>query len=70
MADPAKKGVHVEEDDEFEEFAIEDWNASQAVVKNPNLWDSSWDQDDTQDRIGQQLRAQLANAQQGETKTG
>ncbi|KAG2500225.1 hypothetical protein HYH03_001803 [Edaphochlamys debaryana] len=64
MADPAKKGVALEEDDEFEEFVQEDWEPTVEDIKKKELWDKSWDDDSLDDPIGQQLRTHLPNALQ------
>ncbi|PNH06922.1 hypothetical protein TSOC_006653 [Tetrabaena socialis] len=58
MADPAKKGTALEEDDEFEEFQQEDWEPTANDLKKKELWDKSWDDENLDDSIGQQLRAQ------------
>ncbi|KXZ52241.1 hypothetical protein GPECTOR_10g872 [Gonium pectorale] len=60
MADPAKRGnVAVEEDDEFEEFEQEDWEPTVDALRKKELWDRSWDDDNLEDSVGQQLRTHL-----------
>ncbi|KAF9586313.1 hypothetical protein BGW38_007060 [Lunasporangiospora selenospora] len=48
----------LEEDDEFEEFAAQDWNETEEE-KNANQWDDNWDDDDVEDDFSIQLRAEL-----------
>ena len=62
--DPAKKGQKLEEDDEFEEFQADDWVVTAESIKNEALWDKSWDDDNLNDHIGQQLRALPQQQQQ------
>ncbi|KAF9293053.1 hypothetical protein BGZ88_005853 [Linnemannia elongata] len=48
----------LEEDDEFEEFAAQDWNEAEEE-KDAHQWDDNWDDDDVEDDFSQQLRAEL-----------
>ncbi|KAG0245149.1 DSS1/SEM1 family-domain-containing protein [Mortierella sp. GBAus27b] len=48
----------LEEDDEFEEFAAQDWNEAEED-KDSHQWDDNWDDDDVEDDFSQQLRAEL-----------
>ncbi|KAH8100936.1 DSS1/SEM1 family-domain-containing protein [Cristinia sonorae] len=62
----------LEEDDEFEEFAVADWDDSQtnlahlegtapgsAKSKGDKLWEDNWDDDDIEDDFSVQLRQEL-----------
>ncbi|KZT29813.1 hypothetical protein NEOLEDRAFT_1174817 [Neolentinus lepideus HHB14362 ss-1] len=66
----------LEEDDEFEEFAVADWDDSQTNLAHlggaapgaaksggDKLWEDNWDDDDIEDDFSVQLRSEL-------TKTG
>jgi hypothetical protein len=57
--DPAKKGVMLDEDDEFEEFDTDDWANAKQDPRDAELWEKGWDDSNTQDHVGQQIRAQL-----------
>ena len=49
----------LEEDDEFEEFEIEDWNEIDKDGENEqelNLWEDNWDDDIVEDDFTIQLR--------------
>ncbi|MEW5296993.1 MAG: hypothetical protein WDW36_000233 [Sanguina aurantia] len=64
MADPARKGTTLEEDDEFEEFAADDWDPAVSVgaLRNADAWDKSWDDGSLADSIiNQQLRTLVAH---------
>ncbi|CAG8552612.1 7640_t:CDS:2 [Ambispora leptoticha] len=52
----------LEEDDEFEEFAAEDWNETEDD-KETQLWEDNWDDEDVEDDFSTQLRAELTKAQ-------
>ncbi|KAG0349379.1 hypothetical protein BG004_007006 [Podila humilis] len=45
----------LEEDDEFEEFATEDWNEADEA-QDAQQWDDNWDDDDIEDDFSVQLR--------------
>ncbi|KAK4512162.1 uncharacterized protein ATC70_013405 [Mucor velutinosus] len=49
----------LEEDDEFEEFAAEDWGENEEDPKDPHFWEDNWDDDDVEDDFSKQLRAEL-----------
>ncbi|KAG8533255.1 26S proteasome complex subunit [Bacidia gigantensis] len=55
----------LEEDDEFEDFPVEDWPASEQEVPpgreqegaaGQHLWEESWDDDDTNEDFSKQLK--------------
>ncbi|KAG0197890.1 hypothetical protein BGX28_008623 [Mortierella sp. GBA30] len=48
----------LEEDDEFEEFAAQDWNEAEEE-KDTQQWDDNWDDDDIEDDFSHQLRAEI-----------
>jgi len=63
----------LEEDDEFEEFAVADWDDSQTDLAHlggaapgaaksggDKLWEDNWDDDDIEDEFSVQLRNELA----------
>ncbi|KAI0059262.1 hypothetical protein BV25DRAFT_1890235 [Artomyces pyxidatus] len=63
----------LEEDDEFEEFPVQDWDDSQtdlahlggtapgaAKSSGDKLWEDNWDDDDIEDEFSVQLRNELA----------
>ncbi|KAJ1977378.1 hypothetical protein H4R33_006230 [Dimargaris cristalligena] len=62
--DPTPQLGILEEDDEFEEFEAEDWNAAEEDEHAENLWDDNWDDDDIEDDFSQQLRAELEKQNQ------
>lgn len=49
----------LEEDDDFEEFPAEDWEASDEVAEDMQVWEEDWDEDNVEDDFSQQLRAEL-----------
>ncbi|KAI8052171.1 DSS1/SEM1 family-domain-containing protein [Syncephalis plumigaleata] len=49
----------LEEDDEFEEFAAEDWNQNEEDTEDQHLWEDNWDDDDVEDEFAVQLRNEL-----------
>ncbi|KAA8913311.1 26 proteasome-like protein complex subunit Sem1 [Sphaerosporella brunnea] len=56
---PAKASKALEEDDEFEDFPAEDWSDTETdgkSGKSKNLWEESWDDDETTDDFAAQLR--------------
>ena len=61
--DPAKKGVTLEEDDELEEFNEDDGQNPKHDPRDADLWEKSWDDNNTQDAVGQQIRVQLQSIQ-------
>jgi len=50
----------VEQDDEFEEFAVENWGANQEDHQDSKLWGDNWDDDTIDDAFTEQLRAELS----------
>ncbi|RKP27614.1 DSS1/SEM1 family-domain-containing protein [Syncephalis pseudoplumigaleata] len=50
----------LEEDDEFEEFAAEDWNRGEEDAEDQQLWEDNWDDDDVEDEFAVQLRNELS----------
>ncbi|KAI0000886.1 DSS1/SEM1 family-domain-containing protein [Russula vinacea] len=68
----------LEEDDEFEEFAVQDWDDSQtdlahlggvapgaAKSEGDKLWEDNWDDDDIEEEFSVQLRSELEKAGKG-----
>ncbi|KAM7351162.1 suppressor of exocyst mutations 1 [Cochliomyia hominivorax] len=49
----------LEEDDEFEEFPAEDFNAVQEDEDEVNVWEDNWDDDNVEDDFNVQLKAHL-----------
>ncbi|RKF60115.1 putative 26S proteasome complex subunit sem-1 [Erysiphe neolycopersici] len=51
----------LEEDDEFEDFPIENWGPeeTEGANNNLNLWEESWDDDDTSEDFSTQLKEEL-----------
>ncbi|KAG1781601.1 DSS1/SEM1 family-domain-containing protein [Suillus placidus] len=65
----------LEEDDEFEEFEVADWDDSSTDLAHLNgaapgvaksagdkLWEDNWDDDDIEDEFSVQLRNELSKA--------
>ena len=67
MAEPATTtggaekpaGVSLEEDDEFEEFENDEWDAAEEEKADIEQWENDWDDDDLTDDFSKQLRAEL-----------
>ncbi|KAJ3130263.1 hypothetical protein HK098_004310 [Nowakowskiella sp. JEL0407] len=57
-----------EEDDEFEDFAVEDWDAAAEDKEDPQLWEDSWDKEEIDDDFTRQLRAELLKPTQTATE--
>jgi len=68
----------LEEDDEFEEFAVQDWDDSQtdlahlggvapgaAKSEGDKLWEDNWDDDDIEEEFSVQLRSELEKSGKG-----
>jgi len=55
------QGFSLEEDDEFEDFPVEDWEERDTEMAGgkPNLWEESWDDDDSSEDFSAQLREEL-----------
>lgn len=49
----------LEDDDDFEEFPKESWDATEEDNKDAELWDDNWDDDNLDDDFSAQLRAEL-----------
>ncbi|XP_075153695.1 suppressor of exocyst mutations 1 [Haematobia irritans] len=49
----------LEEDDEFEEFPAEDFNAANEDEDEVNVWEDNWDDDNVEDDFNVQLKAHL-----------
>ena len=59
-AEKKKRAVEVfEEDDEFEEFVNDDWDASKEDPEDQKLWQDDWDDDDIDDDFCRHLREEL-----------
>jgi len=69
----------LEEDDEFEEFSVADWDDSQTDLAHlggaapgsaksggDKLWEDNWDDDDIEDEFSVQLRNELAKTGKGD----
>lgn len=56
-----KPAAPLEEDDEFEDFPIEDWQEEDTQLPggNTHLWEESWDDDDTNEDFAVQLKEEL-----------
>eukprot|EP00240_Pyramimonas_obovata_P019725 CAMPEP_0118923232 /NCGR_PEP_ID=MMETSP1169-20130426/1839_1 /TAXON_ID=36882 /ORGANISM="Pyramimonas obovata, Strain CCMP722" /LENGTH=65 /DNA_ID=CAMNT_0006864199 /DNA_START=98 /DNA_END=295 /DNA_ORIENTATION=- len=57
--EPRKELDALEEDDEFEEFANEEWTQNEEDPVDTQLWEDEWDDDDISDDFSKQLRAEL-----------
>ncbi|KAL5525584.1 hypothetical protein ACEPAG_6920 [Sanghuangporus baumii] len=68
----------LEEDDEFEEFEVQDWDDAQTDLAHlggtapgaaksggDKLWEDNWDDDDVEDEFSVQLRGELVKTGQG-----
>lgn len=68
----------LEEDDEFEEFVVQDWDDSQtdlahlggvapgaAKSEGDKLWEDNWDDDDIEEEFSVQLRSELEKSGKG-----
>jgi len=60
-----KSTTALEEDDEFEDFPVDDWQpedteaAATGAEGGKHLWEESWDDDDTNDDFSNQLKEEL-----------
>lgn len=61
----AKEVEVYEEDDEFEEFAQDDWDESAEDGEDEKLWQDDWDDDDVDDDFCRHLREELAKTTDG-----
>ncbi|KAH8104884.1 DSS1/SEM1 family-domain-containing protein [Phellopilus nigrolimitatus] len=70
----------LEEDDEFEEFGVQDWDDKQTDLEHlggtapgaarsggDELWEDDWDDDDVEDEFSVRLRGELVKTGQGTT---
>ncbi|KAL0260886.1 26S proteasome complex subunit [Diplodia seriata] len=59
--DHQKPATALEEDDEFEDFPVEDWEQedTELPAANTHLWEESWDDDDTSEDFSAQLKEEL-----------
>ncbi|EJD35436.1 hypothetical protein AURDEDRAFT_175463 [Auricularia subglabra TFB-10046 SS5] len=81
--EPATKPTHIaalEEDDEFEEFPVQDWDPSETEMKRlgkaeagadgqkvaDSLWEDNWDDDDIEEDFSAQLRSELATVKEAQ----
>jgi 26 proteasome complex subunit DSS1 len=57
-ANDPKSAAPLEEDDEFEDFPVEDWQEEDTQLPggNAHLWEESWDDDDTNEDFAVQLK--------------
>jgi len=73
----------LEEDDEFDEFAVADWDDSKTDLAHlggaapgaaksggDKLWEDNWDDDDIEDEFSVQLRNELAKTGKGAGASG
>ncbi|EKM78115.1 hypothetical protein AGABI1DRAFT_114937 [Agaricus bisporus var. burnettii JB137-S8] len=73
----------LEEDDEFEEFAVADWDDSQTDLAHlggaapgaaksggDKLWEDNWDDDDVEEDFSIQLRSELEKTKKAKEATG
>jgi len=49
----------LEEDDEFEEFPTDDWDIRQEDQTDIQVWEDSWDDDNTDSDFARTLRSEL-----------
>lgn len=52
----------LEEDDEFQEFPIKEWDQSQVDQDDVTMWDDNWDNDRVDDEFAKQLRMELSKS--------
>ncbi|KAM3723691.1 putative 26S proteasome complex subunit [Dirofilaria immitis] len=56
-----KMETHIEEDDEFEEFPQQDWQAKEGTDEEElNVWEDNWDDEANENDFAKQLRDELA----------
>uniref|UniRef100_A0A915PH95 26S proteasome complex subunit dss-1 n=1 Tax=Setaria digitata TaxID=48799 RepID=A0A915PH95_9BILA len=57
-----KMESHIEEDDEFEEFPQQDWQAKEGAEDEEelNVWEDNWDDEANENDFAKQLRDELA----------
>ena len=57
-----KKNVDIdllEEDDEFEEFPIDDWDIRKEDQADINVWEENWDDENSDSEFAKHLRSEL-----------
>ena len=62
MATEEKKKLDIdklEDDDEFEEFPTDDWDIRQEDQTDIQVWEDSWDDEDTDSDFAKHLRSEL-----------
>ena len=62
MATEEKKKLDIdklEDDDEFEEFPTDDWDIRQEDQTDIQVWEDSWDDDNTDSDFANHLRSEL-----------
>ena len=71
MASEKSKKVDIDnllEDDEFEEFPSEDWDIRQEDQRDIQVWEDSWDDDNTESDFAKHLRSKLEESSNQEQK--
>ena len=71
MASEKSKKVDIDnllEDDEFEEFPSEDWDIRQEDQTDIQVWEDSWDDDNTDSDFAKHLRSKLEETNNQEQK--
>ena len=56
------------ENDEFEEFASEDWDIRQEDQTDIQVWEDTWDDDDTDSDFAKHLKEKLEEMKESEQK--
>ena len=56
------------ENDEFEEFASEDWDIRQEDQTDIQVWEDTWDDDDTDSDFAEHLKEKLEEMKESEQK--
>ncbi|ODQ78216.1 hypothetical protein BABINDRAFT_162882, partial [Babjeviella inositovora NRRL Y-12698] len=58
MAELQDQYKALEEDDEFEDFPVDNWDDEQTISKDQQnqLWNEDWDDDDNHDDFSQKLK--------------
>lgn len=50
----------LENEDEFEEFEVEEWDRKEEDPENEELWEQDWDDDAVNDDFSQKLKAMVS----------
>jgi hypothetical protein len=70
-SDPAQVGQALDEDDDFVEFEVDNWERNAANFNTKDLWDADWfDKEDAQDAVAQHIRTELARKAQQQQGQG